>query len=393
MAPKHVVIVGAGGNIGSHLTSHVARMAEVGRVTLIDPDLYERRNLASQDIVRADVGEQKVVVQARRIRRIAGRHLDVVTIAAGVEAVPAGRLRSEAILACLDSRAARQHVNELAWKLGIPWIDAGVEPSAWLARVNVYVPSRLSPCLECAWSDGDYEALEQRHPCDAVAEADDAPDLGHLRRRSPPRLQRWATRPTAAASPLGALAASLQAIECRKLLRGELDDAAIGRQVLVDAASHKHYVTSFRYRSSCRLRPHHPLTITPLAQGPTGMTVQGLFDRAGGDGLDRASLSISVAGMRLATQITCANAACARTYDAWRFSRGWLDGEERCDACGRRVIARGFDLVERLTRAHVMTSRTVSARTLGQLGLRSGDLCTLADAVAERHYLLGDDPV
>ncbi|HEY7545044.1 MAG TPA: ThiF family adenylyltransferase, partial [Blastocatellia bacterium] len=59
---KTVILVGAGGNIGSHLAPHLARMPEVGRVTLIDKDFYESTNLRSQDITARDVGKSKAAV-------------------------------------------------------------------------------------------------------------------------------------------------------------------------------------------------------------------------------------------------------------------------------------------------------------------------------------------
>ena len=60
---KSVTIVGAGGNIGSHLVPHIARLAGVSQVTLIDPDIYTEANIPSQDIDRRDVGKRKVVPQ------------------------------------------------------------------------------------------------------------------------------------------------------------------------------------------------------------------------------------------------------------------------------------------------------------------------------------------
>ena len=368
----HVVIAGAGGNIGSHLTAHVARMERVGRVTLVDPDAYEPRNLSSQDITRADVGVRKVTVQRRRIRRIARDRVDVIAIADRVENVPVGRLSGDVILACLDSRAARQQVNQVAWRLGIPWIDAGVQPAQSLARVNVYVPSLNTACLECAWSDADYAALEQSYPCDGPSAGGDP-------------------APTQAPSPLGALAASLQAIECGKLLAGDIERAAVGRQVLVDAASHRHYVTSFRRRESCRLRPHHPLEITRLRRGPATTTLSALFARAAHDGLGRSGLAFGIEGMRLAAEVACAG--CGRRREVWRFGRAWLNGGERCRSCGGRMTAQGFDLRERLVCDERSMPAWLLERPLFGLGIRGGELCTLSTESGARHYIVGDDRV
>ena len=117
MGGKSIVVAGAGGNIGSHFTRHLARMPEVGRVVLVDRDVYEQRNLANQDILPRDVGKPKVAVQARRLAEIRP-DLEVHAIHAPLESLPLGAWRVDLIAACLDSRAARQAVNERAWRLG-----------------------------------------------------------------------------------------------------------------------------------------------------------------------------------------------------------------------------------------------------------------------------------
>src|SRR5512139_1182043 len=82
---RSVVVIGAG-NIGSHLLQHLARSSVVDRVTIVDRDVYEQKNLLSQDIVRSDIGRPKAVVQARRLRRI-NRVLEVAAIVDDVENV------------------------------------------------------------------------------------------------------------------------------------------------------------------------------------------------------------------------------------------------------------------------------------------------------------------
>ena len=249
-AGKSLVVVGAGGNIGSHLVGHLARLSELAPITLIDRDVYEERNLRSQDIAASDVPKSKAAVQAKRLRRICPS-LEVVPIPDDVRDVPLGLLRADAILACLDTRTAR---------LGVPWVDAGVAPDGLLARVNVYVPATDAPCLECAWDDRDYQALEQAYPC-ANAEAGEAP--------------------TDAPSSVGALAASLQAIECRKLLMGQKELAAIGRQALLDAERHKHYLTEFRRNPRCRF-DHAVCQIEKLDSMAGVATVGGMLRRIRG---------------------------------------------------------------------------------------------------------------
>src|SRR5712691_9847078 len=85
----HVAVVGAGGNIGSHLVPHLARASGLSRVTLIDRDRYESDNLHTQDIDKRDIGHPKADVQARRLHRINGGP-EVAALNIAVEDVPLG---------------------------------------------------------------------------------------------------------------------------------------------------------------------------------------------------------------------------------------------------------------------------------------------------------------
>lgn len=360
---KTVVVVGAGGNIGSHLVSHFARTPNVGRVTLIDRDVYEAKNLTSQHITPGDVGKSKVVVQARKLRRI-NPTLQVEAIFDAVERVPLGKLRADAVLACLDSRIARQQVSQFAWRLGVPLIDAGVEPTGLLARVNVYVPGSENPCLECAWDDRDYEALEQTYSCAGVASNVAA---------------------TNAPSSLGALAASLQAIECQKLLSGQFDRSAIGKQVLIDASHHKHYVTSFRRNPNCRLTGHDIWRIEKLNFTPREVAVAEAFRL--GRSQSNSNPKLRVEGKPFAKRLTCP--ACGFTRPLLRLECSLREKERACEHCGSRMIAAGIDLAEELTLAEFGEESSLRL-SLHRLGLRPSEVFSVCAGDTETHYELAD---
>ena len=355
---SRVLVVGAGGNIGSHLVPHLGRMKGISEVVLIDPGTYESSNLAGQDIIRADVGRRKVSVQARRLSRISPS-LTVTPITATVEEVPAGCLRADVILACLDSRASRQTVNRCAWILGVPWIDAGVHADGLLAQVAVYVPRGSNSCLECAWHDGDYAAIEQTYPC-AAGPAE------------PPV--------TGAPSSLGALAAALQAIECEKLLAGTFDAAAAGRRVLIDAASHRHYVTAVRRNGSCRMSGHEPWHISRFRHPLGEATVSDILHL--GRSAAAAQMSWSVVGRRFVTKLTCP--ACAAGRPVLRLS-GPHAPLGRCAACDGPLVVAGFDLRDCLRFDELWAVRS---RSLAGMGLRPGDLFTVAGPGTSRHYVI-----
>jgi molybdopterin/thiamine biosynthesis adenylyltransferase len=359
---KHVVVVGAGGNIGSHLVPHLGRMSDVGRITLIDRDVYEASNLQTQDITPRDIGKLKALVQARKLRRI-NPSLRVEAISDTVERVPLGRLRANVIVSCLDSRIARQHVNQFAWRLGVPLIDAGVEAGGLLARVNVYVPLTDSACLECAWDDHDYEALEQTYPCAGPASMVAA---------------------TNAPSSLGALAASLQAIECQKLLSGQAERAAVSGQVLIDARFHKHYVTAFRRNPSCRFSGHDVWHIERLNRTAESLTLAQALALAPAEGGSNGSQVLRIEGKPFVKKLTCSH--CRATRSLLRLECSLRNNQTRCAECGGQMIAAGFDLLERLDAASVH-GNTLS-RSLRSLGLRPAEVFSVNGAQGEHHYEL-----
>lgn len=165
------VVVAGLGNIGSFLAPLLARIPGVESLLLCDPDVYEPSQLAGQDIDARAVGRGKAQAQAERLRAIRPA-LRVEAFAAPVEELPQGRLLGALVASCLDSRAARLRLAARAWRVGSPFVDAAVGGGAsLLARTTVYLPEDGAACVECAFSASDYAALEQVHPCAAVASA------------------------------------------------------------------------------------------------------------------------------------------------------------------------------------------------------------------------------
>jgi adenylyltransferase/sulfurtransferase len=358
MSAKSVTVVGAGGNIGSHLVPHLARMPEIRRLVLIDRDRYEPRNTGNQDVEHRAVGRSKASVQARRALAI-GPHLEVVAHAADVERLPLGLLRADLILACLDSRRPRQAVNEAAWRLGVPWIDAGVLAAGSLARVTVYEPGPDLPCLECAWSDADYRALEQAYPCDGAVDRSVAP-------------------PTGAPTELGALAAALQAVEGRKLLTGA-DRLRAGAELVIDAAHHRHYVTAARRNPRC-LFDHAVWAIEPLSSAPRSVTVGQVLALVNGPPAER---HLRVAGDWFARRLSCVDCGWARP--TLRLASR-LPAALRCRRCGGPLARSGHGLAAEIGMEEVGEGGLT--RTLGSLGVEPGDVLTVSGAEAERHVEL-----
>jgi molybdopterin/thiamine biosynthesis adenylyltransferase len=354
-----VVIVGVG-VIGSQVAPHVGRMPEVGRVTLVDDQAYDEGNLAAQAIEPRDVGRPKAIVQAGRLRRMR-RDLQTAALVVPVASVPLGRLRADVILACLDSRRARQDVNRAALRLGVPWIDAGVAGDGLLARITLFRPGNGNPCFECLLDERDYANPEQVYSCLGV---------------------RAEGAPTGAPSSLGGLAASLQSIECHKLLQGGQPLPAFDHQIHVDAAGHKVLRTRFTANPACRIVDHGVWRIEPLRCPPAGITLAaalGLAPRDGGGGGERA---LRVEGSPFVARLTCSR--CGGERSLLRHTASLGPRSLMCGRCRGAMVASGFDMRERLEGGH-LPARTLS-RSLGSLGLRVGDVFSVGTSQREKHF-------
>jgi hypothetical protein len=329
-------------------------MPKVDSVTVIDRDVYEPQNLVGQDITTEEIGEPKALVQSRRIQRIAAG-LRVEAIVDSVENVPLGAMRCDVLLAGLDSRRARQIVNERAWYLGVPYVDGGVQADGLLARVTVYIPGENHACVECPWVYPlDYETIEQKYPCGGGSV--NAP----------------ATR---APSALGSLSASLVVIEAQLLLSGARGPDAAGHSILIDARHHKYYPTRLVFNPGC-LMPLHWNTPAEAAR-----TVEECRDDVAlGELLDGAR-DLRVLGQSFATALTCGR--CGDRREEFRLNASFrARPAEPCGRCGGEMVSTGFDTTDELCSTSLPAA--VLSRSLRDLGIRHRDWLRVsgADGVA-----------
>lgn len=351
--------IGAGGNIGSQAVVALARSGLLARMTLVDPDVYEPRNLRCQDIDARDLGQSKVHALAARLCRI-DADLRVETIAKPVERVPLGHLRADLIATGLDGLASRCAVNRAARRLGIPWVDAGVRAEGLLVRVDVFAPTPQAACFECSLTAAERADLDNRYPCDP-----------------PP-----SPAPTAAPAYLGALAAGVQCAECVKLLRGADDDALTGCQLLTEVSTYKCYVSERRCSPECAF-DHRRWSIRALAATPGAISLGRALRLAPTPrGVDAR---LRVEGDHFVHRLVCPD--CHESRDLLRLA-GRIDPHERaCPRCGAAMLAPGVDTSDTLG-ADRLTGRSRRA-SLYSLGLRSGDVFSIETASGEAHYEIG----
>ncbi|MBO3460722.1 ThiF family adenylyltransferase [Aetokthonos hydrillicola Thurmond2011] len=139
-----VTICGAGA-LGANITENLARSG-FDKLTVIDRDRIEERNLSTQPYYRSDVGAFKAKILANNLYRAIGTKVDAKT----VELTSANTTRllqnSQLIIDVFDNSVARQAVKDYAEQSSIPCLHAGL--SADYAEViwnDVYrVPSEVN---------------------------------------------------------------------------------------------------------------------------------------------------------------------------------------------------------------------------------------------------------
>jgi hypothetical protein len=237
-----------------------------------------------------------------------------------------------------------------------------------LARIEAFVPSSAGPCLECGWSDEDYALQDQRYACQ--------PD-----ENAPP--------PTNAPSSLGALSASLQAIDCHKLLAGQVDKAVVGEQVIIDAASHNHYRTRKTRNPLCRF-DHEVWAIGHTKDDPSNVMVGDALNHGVPHTARDDSATLSVEGKAFVTATTCT--ACGHRREVLRLQGRLRASDRTCGRCGGEMVSVGFDMRDGLV-ARTLPPR-VLRRSLASLGFRTGDVYSIATMRGEpMHYEIGSEPV
>jgi len=347
------------GNVGSHAVVALARTGVLHRITLVDPDVCEGRNVRSQAFTVRDVGRRKVDALAALIRRV-DPGLEVRTFAAPVEDVPLGALRADVIASGPDALEPRRTTSRAARRLGIPYVDAGVNAAESLARVTVFEPSPDAACTECGWSTEEHATLDRRYPCDGDV----------------------ARSPTGASAHLGELAASQQVAECIKLLTGDTTHALLGHELLVGTAAHRHLVSRRTQAPSCPFDHRR-------------WRIQRIEHRAGALGVRRA-LALLPGAVRSETRLRAYGDAfvcrlvcprCNTSRETLRLARRIAARQRRCEGCGETLLATGIDLTDTLTLAHVRGRH--QRASLASLGMRAGDVFTIEGPDTEAHFEIG----
>jgi molybdopterin/thiamine biosynthesis adenylyltransferase len=162
LAESCTVVVGAG-SVGSRIAEDLTRCG-VGRLTLVDPDVVERTNLARSVYTLADVGLSKTKALARRLLAI-NPGLQLAEFAESISDLDPSQLLSGADLLILatDDMQQQAYLAHWAYWLEIPQVACAIYRKGAAGEVVVALPEAKTPCWACAVG-AQTDAAQRRPP-------------------------------------------------------------------------------------------------------------------------------------------------------------------------------------------------------------------------------------
>jgi molybdopterin/thiamine biosynthesis adenylyltransferase len=353
LAAASVLVVGAGA-LGNEVLKNLA-LVGLGTTYLIDLDLIEASNLSRSVLFRAeDAGQPKAEVAARRARElnpeitVVPMHGDVLTdLGLGLFA------DVDLVIGCLDNREARLWVNRQCWKVGTPWIDAGIQEIQGV--VKVFVPPD-SACYECAMTERDYQLLNLRYSCP-------------LLKRDEILAGKVPTAPT-----IASMMAALEVQEALKLLHGM--PVAAGSAMVFNGVGNQFYTTRLPFRENCLSHETYPQPVE-LSLGQES-TVADLLAAARPDLEGPLSLALD---RELVVAADCPR--CGWRQEIMRPRTKVRQAEAACPNCrepGRPEMTSAVD-----------EDSPLAGRTLAAVGVPAYDIVRVDGSSGCRFFLLAGD--
>ncbi len=141
-----VLVAGVGG-LGC-FEAYLLACLGVGKLVLVDDDTISLSDLNRQVLYTpSDIGQPKVEVAARRLKEF-NPDVDVKPVKLRLSRENILKVLDEAdiVIDGLDNWETRMLVDEAAYRLGIPYIHAGVQ--SLYGQVYLAIPGK-TPCLRC----------------------------------------------------------------------------------------------------------------------------------------------------------------------------------------------------------------------------------------------------
>ena len=321
LSASTVMVVGAGA-LGNEVIKNLALLG-IGRLFVVDFDHIEKSNLVRSVLFReSDCGRPKAVVACEAAFQIdpecqAYPIVGNIQLDVGLSYFHASNL----ILGCLDNREARLWVNRCCWKVGRPWIDAGIQEIH--GAIQAFA-SRQAPCYECGMKEEDYRLMQARYRCG------DLPVESSSQGAIP-------TTPTIA-SILAGWQSQLAVKALHQL------PVPWGKSLVFNGISDSTYTISLPSREDCLSHETWNLDMH-LPDEANDWTVRRLFEwvesQAKGNGTRERVLLLE---RRLATSLYCED--CQLRLE-WKMPRTKFGaGEGRCSRCSRWMTPSWIDFVD-----------------------------------------------
>ncbi|MFO0888875.1 MAG: ThiF family adenylyltransferase [Isosphaeraceae bacterium] len=353
LAAARLLVVGAGA-LGNEVVKNLA-LVGVGTAFVIDFDRIEASNLSRSVLFRAeDSGQPKATVAARRALELNPEialiplHGDIITdVGLGLFA------DVDLVIGCLDNREARLWVNRQCWKVGTPWIDAGIQEIQGV--VKTFIPPD-SACYECAMTERDYQLLNLRYSCPML-------------KRDEILAGKVPTAPT-----IASMMAALQVQEALKLLHGM--PVSGGTAMVFNGVGNQFYTTRLPFREDCLSHETYPAP-RELGLGHAD-TVAALFAAAGEDLDGPLTLALD---RELVLSVDCPR--CGWRQEVMRPRTKVRQAEATCPACREPARPETLSAVEQ--------GSALAGRTLADVGVPAYDIVRVEGPSGSGFYLLAGD--
>lgn len=365
---KTVAVLGVG-NIGGQLAQHLVLLGL--NMVLVDRDIVTGVNLGTQGFTEQHIGRPKADARAERLGPL-NTLCRIEPVHADIRRLGLGALRETAVLcSCLDNRASRILVNEIAVRLGIPWVDGALDGSgkSLFGRVACYDPRRRqSACYLCP-----YDSASLR-------------DMWNEAGRSEGCSAQWwkgaaaDSPPTLAVSALGGAVASMQAIWVLNLLLGQPDEIA-GAEVYFDLG--RRLLSTHRLTRNPRcLFDHQTWNLDPIGSGSGNATVAQTFafaERTLGE-----QVALQLLRRAIVTQACCPH--CGAETHPYRVTEAIDTADLLCN-CGTEMHPVSANMLDRFGRSE---ADPFLDRTWAEIGLPTTDVVVAAGGGRELHLLLSE---
>jgi molybdopterin/thiamine biosynthesis adenylyltransferase len=354
------------GNIGGWVAQHLVLLGI--RVILLDNDTVSEENLGTQGFTDDDLGVPKVEARARHLRRL-NPSCSIALLHADIERLGLGALRgADVLFCCLDSQRTRTAVNEIATRLGVPWVDAAIDGTGHTLFGRVAAYDSRSPDSACYLCAHDRESLREI-----------------MRQGMPEQCPVWQwreqeaiTAPTLAISTLGATVASVQVLWGLKILLGRGAEV-VSRELYLDLDRNTLTPHTLKRNPTC-VFDHCIFPLTPFGRSVREVTLGETF--AAAEETMGEGITLYLHRRALVTAVRCPQ--CAAVRKPYRLLEVLTVAETEC-ACGAVMQPIATDISDHFRRNSVAP---FLHKTWSEIGLPAQDVLTVTNGEREVHWLL-----